>query len=132
MALAVGGSLSNVCDAYVDRRYSILFYVLLLTLVATPVLGALKFSGALIESLLAASLLAAILPVNAVRNRPFLLIALLTVWLTRPLTVWLQHRVLSAITLLIWTLVGLIAAAAALHFAMRAKRVDSEHLYAAL
>jgi voltage-gated potassium channel Kch len=86
----------------------------------------------LIESLLAASLLAAILPVNAVRNHPSLLIALLTVWLTRPLTVWLQHRVLSAITLLFWTLIGLLAAAAALHFAMRAKRVDSEHLYAAL
>jgi ion channel len=132
MALAVGGSLRDVSDAYIDRRYSILFYILLLTLLATPVLSTLKFSGAVIESLLATSLLAAILPVNAVRSRPPLLIALLAVWLTRPLTVWLQHRVLSAITLLIWTLVGLLAAATALHFAMRAKRVDSEHLYAAL
>jgi len=132
MALAVGGSLHKVMDAYADCRYSILFYLLFLTLLATPVLSAFKFSGALIESLLAASLLAATLPVNAVRSRPALLISLLAVWLTRPLTIWLQQRVLSAFTLLIWTLVGLLAAIAALRFAMRATRVDSEHLYAAL
>src|SRR5215467_7384246 len=132
MTLAAGGSLRKVAAVYVDRRYSILFFTLFLTLLVTPVLSALKFSGTLIEALLAASLLAAILPVNSVRGRPFLLIALLAVWFTRPLTAWLQHRVLSAITLLIWTLVGLLAAVAALHFAMRAKRVDSEHLYAAL
>jgi voltage-gated potassium channel Kch len=61
-----------------------------------------------------------------------LLITLVAVWLTRPLTVWLNHRLLSAFTLLIWTLVGLLAAVAALRYAMRASQVDSEHLYAAL
>jgi len=131
MTTAISG-LRKFALAYVDRRYSILFYILILTLLATPVLGALKFSGAFIESLLAACLLAAILPVNAVRRRRSLLVALVAVWLTRPLTVWLHHQVLSAITLLIWTLVGLLAAAAALRYAMRATKVDSEHLYAAL
>jgi voltage-gated potassium channel len=90
------------------------------------------FSGALLESFLAASLLAAILPVSEVRSRPYLLLIMVAVWLMRPLTVWLDRPSLSAVTLGIWTLIGLFAAAAALRFAMRAARVDAEHLYAAL
>jgi hypothetical protein len=35
-------------------------------------------------------------------------------------------------TLGLWTLIGMLAAAAALRFAMRATSVDAEHLYAAL
>ena len=94
--------------------------------------SALKFSGTLLESLLATSLLAAILPVTAVRSRAYLLLAVGLVWLARPVTVWLDHLVLSAITLGIWILIGLAAAAAALRYAMRAGQVDAEHLYAAL
>lgn len=131
--------MSGVTDApsglgytYLRRRYTILFYTLLFTMVASPILISLKFSGIVIEWLLAATLLAAILPVGAVRSRPYLLVALALVWLARPLTEWLDHQVLSAIVLGIWTLVGLLAAAAALRFAMRATQVDAEHLYAAL
>jgi voltage-gated potassium channel len=36
------------------------------------------------------------------------------------------------ITLGVWTIVGLLAAASALKFAMNARMVDTEHLYAAL
>jgi Ion channel len=125
-------SLRGLGSAYVRRRYAILFYTLLLTLVAAPVLSALKLSGTLVEALLAFSLLAAIMPVNGVRSRRSLLAVMMVVWLARPLTEWLEHRVLSALTLGIWTLIGLLAAAAALRFAMRATQVDSEHLYAAL
>jgi ion channel len=46
--------------------------------------------------------------------------------------VWLDHPILSAMTLTIWTVIGLVAAAGALRFAMRARLVDAEHLYAAL
>ena len=81
---------------------------------------------------LAASLLAAILPVREVRSRPYLLVALLVIWLVRPVTLWLNHPTLSALTLLVWTLIGILAAAAALRFTMRATQVDAEHLYAAL
>jgi hypothetical protein len=52
-------------------------------MVAAPIFSALNFSGALIETLLVACLLAAILPVGAVRNRPYLLIAIVVVWLAR-------------------------------------------------
>jgi hypothetical protein len=63
--------------------------------------------------LLAACLLVAILPVGAVRDRPYLLMAIVLVWLARLVTVWLDHRVPSEMTLGIWTLIGLLAAAAA-------------------
>src|SRR5215469_7507843 len=126
------GSLGGLVRAYLRRRYTILFYTLLLTLLSVPVLSALKLSGILLESLLAASLLTAILPVSEVRSRLFPLVTMALVWLARPVTIWLDHPVLSAMTLGLWTLVGLVAAAAALRFAMRATQVEAEHLYAAL
>ena len=36
--------------AYLHRRYKILFYTLLFTLMSAPILSALKFSGTLLES----------------------------------------------------------------------------------
>jgi voltage-gated potassium channel Kch len=45
---------------------------------------------------------------------------------------WLHHPTLSVITLGIWTLIGLLAAVAALRYAFRARTIDAEHLYAAL
>ena len=131
-ASGANGDLPGLARTYLRRRYTILFYTLLVTMVAAPIFSALKFSGTLIESLLAACLLAAILPVGAVRNRPYLLVAILVVWLARLVTDWLDHRVLSEMTLGIWTLIGLLAAVASLRFAISAKQVDAEHLYAAL
>jgi hypothetical protein len=122
----------GLLNSYLRRRYTILFYTLLVTLVSAPILSALKFTGTLLEMLLAASLLVAIMPVTSIRSRPYLLVAMIIVWLGRPVTVWLKHSFLSEMTLGIWTLVGLLAAAAALRFAMAASNVDSEHLYAAL
>jgi Ion channel len=119
-------------SAYLPRRYAILFYTLLLTMVAAPVFAAFELRGALIEFFLAANLLAAVLPVGSARNSPALLTAIAAVWLARPLTAWFDHPALSAMTLGLWTLIGLFAAAGALRFAMRAASVDEEHLYAAL
>lgn len=126
------GDLPGLARTYLRRRYMILFYTLLVTMVAAPVFTALNFSGTLIEALLAACLLAAILPVGAVRNRPYLLLAIVVVWLARLVTAWLDHRVLSEMALGIWTFIGLLAAIAALRFAIGATQVDAEHLYAAL
>lgn len=132
-AATVGlGALHNFGRAYFRRRYTILFYALVLTVLASPVMASFGLSGALIESLLAASLLAAVMPVNAGPSRRLLLAVMLAVWLARPATSWLGHRVLSAMTLGVWTLIGLFAAAVALRFAMGGTRVDAEHLYAAL
>lgn len=119
-------------QTYLRRRYALLFYTLLFTFVSAPILSSLKFNGTLEEMLLAACLLAAILPLSAVRTRPYLLAALGAVWLARPVAEWLDRPLISALTLAVWTLIGLLAAAAALQFAMRAVEIDAEHLYAAL
>jgi hypothetical protein len=117
---------------YLRNRHRILFYTVLLALVSAPILSALKFSGILIESFLAANLLAAIMPISGVRSRPYLMLGLVAIWLVRPFTFWLEHPTLSAATLAVWTAIGLLAAATALRFAMSATKVDAEHLYAAL
>lgn len=126
------GGLRALAGTYLCRRYTILFYVLLLTMVAVPLITTFGLTGALIELLLAASLLAAVMPVGAVRSRRRLLIATVLVWVARPMTAWFDHPALSAMTLGLWTLIALFAAAGALRFAMAATRVDAEHLYAAL
>lgn len=128
---AIGG-LRALGSAYLCRRYAILFYTLLLTMVAAPVFAAFELKGALIELFLAASLLAAVLPVSTGKDRRVLLTIVAAVWLARPATAWFDHPALSAMTLVMWTLIGLFAAAGALRFAIGAMRVDAEHLYAAL
>jgi hypothetical protein len=117
---------------YLRRRYTILFYTLVLTMVASPIIASIGWRGALIESLLAVNLLAAVMPLNAGRSREYLLAAMVALWLARPLTAWLGHSTLSKMTLAAWTLIGLLAAAGALRFAMSGTRVDAEHLFAAL
>jgi hypothetical protein len=126
------GSLHALQSAYLPRRYAVLFYTLLFTMVAAPVFAAFELKGVLIEFFLAANLLAAVIPVGTARSRPALLTATALVWLARPVTAWFDHPALSAMSLGLWTLIGMFAAAGALRFAMRAKSVDAEHLYAAL
>jgi voltage-gated potassium channel len=109
-----------------------LFYVLVFTIVASPVMAAFGLSGAVIESLLAVSLLAAVMPAAKGKARALLLVAMIALWLARPITAWLGHQRMSEATLSGWTFIGLFAAAAALRFAMRGTKVDAEHLFAAL
>ena len=54
-----GASLHELAPKYLRNRHRILFYTVLLTLVSAPILSALEFNGILIESFLAANLLAA-------------------------------------------------------------------------
>jgi voltage-gated potassium channel Kch len=126
------GGLRAVWRTYLRRRYTILFYVLLLTMVAVPLVAAMELTGALMEFFLAATLLAAVMPVGSVKSRRVLLVVVPLVWLARPVTAWFDHPALSAMTLGLWTLLGLFAAVNALRFALRARQVDAEHLYAAL
>jgi len=126
------GAVRSLGENYLKHRYTILFYALIFTLLASPVIAAFGLSGALIESLLAASLLMAVMPVTAGKIRSLLLVAMIALWLARPVTAWLGHPTLSEMTLGAWTLIGLFAAAAALRFAMRGVKVDAEHLFAAL
>ena len=119
-------------NAYLCRRYAILFYTLLLTTVAVPLVAALELSGAIIDLLLAANLLAAVIPVSTGRSRRVLLAILAVLWLARGATAWFGHPAVSVLTLGLWTLLAMFAAGGALRFTMRAATVDVEHLYAAL
>lgn len=135
MSQAIGiraAGLRALGNAYLCRRYAILFYTLLLTMVAVPLVAAFELSGAFVEFFLAASLLAGVMPVTTAKGRRILLTIMVAVWLARPATAWFDHRALSAMTLGFWTLIAMFAAASALRFAMRARSVDLEHLYAAL
>jgi hypothetical protein len=126
------GAVQSLARGYLNRRYTILFYALVFTLLASPVIAALGLSGTLIESFLAACLLAAVMPVSEGKTRTLLLGVMIALWLARPLTAWLGYTTLSEMTLGIWTFIGLFAAVAALRFAMRGAKVDAEHLSAAL
>ena len=118
--------------AYFQRRFHILFYSLLLTLVAAPASGTLGLDAGLLEVFLAANLLIAVTSVGTRRGWRVLLVTLATLWAARLATIWLDHPVLSVISLGTWTVLGLFASAGALRFAMRARFVDAEHVYAAL
>ena len=124
--------LVRATGVYLRRRYAILFYSLLLTLIAAPTLAALNLSGDLYELFLAASLLAAVLPIGTGKSRHALLTVTIAAWLVRAVTAWFDDHVLSMTTLGIWTIIGLMAAAGAMRFALRASIIDAEHLYAAL
>ena len=124
--------LEALWNVYLQRRYAFLFYTLFFTMLAPPVLAVLGLTGIVIEFFLAANLLAAVMPFSATRPRHVLIAVTLVMWIARPLSAWFDHPVLSAVTLGVWTSIGLFAAASALRFAMGAKTVDAEHLYAAL
>lgn len=119
-------------NAYFGQRYAILFYTLLLTLVASPLVAAFELSGTLIDVFLGVNLIAAALPAHAGLHRQLLLAAIIIAWLARSAIAWFDHPSMAALILGFWTLIGLSAAATALRFAMRARQIDSEHLYAAL
>ncbi len=132
-AAAVGANrLHELGEAYFRRRYAILFCSLLLTLAGAPISIALGGDAEGIKFFLAANLVAAVLPVGLRAGR-YVLLGLLAVEVAmRATTVWRGIPELSAGGLVVWTVVGLFAAASAGRFALRARSVDSEHLYAAL
>jgi voltage-gated potassium channel Kch len=72
------------------------------------------------------------MPVSTGRGRRVLLAILAVLMLARAATAWFGYPAFSAVTLGLWALLAMFAAAAALRFAMRAEMVDAEHLYAAL
>jgi hypothetical protein len=118
--------------AYVRNRYAILFYTLLLTMSAAPLAATFNLPGAFIEFFFAANLLAAVMPGTAGSGRGTLLGLTAAIWLGRRLAAWLNQPALSAMILGAWTIIGLMAAANVLRFALRAKQIHAEHVYAAL
>jgi len=121
----------EVAGTYVRKRYAILFYLLLFTFVASPVLAAFNRRGIIIELLLATTLSVAVLPMHTGNARRILFVLVATAVAGRLLTASFGEA-FSSISHGIFTLVGLLAAANALRSALRATSIESEHIYAAL
>lgn len=117
---------------YAHRHYAILFYSLLATLAAGPLLDAFGLDTRLLEILLGVNLLAAVIPLRSMSQRGLLLAALVVATLIRIGAEYSGSTQAVTASLAMWSAIALVAAAGAIRFAMRAKSVDREHLYAAL
>jgi Ion channel len=126
---------SGVCGLWhtcLNWRYAILSYSLLLTLAVQPLRKAVGFHGDVLELFLAINLLAAVVPIRGRKTRMVLLPFLVVALVGRGGTAWLHQAALVPMHLALWTVVALLAAASALRFALGARVVDREHLYAGL
>ena len=118
--------------AYYRRRYTILFYSLLLTIAAGPLFASMGLGTDLIELFLAINLVAAVIPIGSHSGRRLLLGILIAALIIRLATGWLNQTTLAAAILMIWTMVAIIAAGVALRFSFSARSVDRQHVDAAL
>ena len=115
---------------YVRMRYAMLFYSLLITFVASPILGTFHVESNPLHILLALNILLALTPMRRVNVRRTLITLVVTTWIVRLLIAYLGDVFSSVLT--IWTFVGLFAAANALRTVLVAKSIRSEEIYAAL
>lgn len=113
-------------------RYAVLFYTLLLTLVIMPVASTFRWDVTAIETLLGFSLLAAVMPLSTAKSRRILFSIIVVLLLVRPLATQVHQTAVSDGVLRLWSVIALLAAAAALRFVLKATRINSEHIYAAL
>jgi hypothetical protein len=118
--------------AYGRHRYAVLFYTLLVTLGAAPLLAALHFSTDLLQILLVWSLLAALLGVPGQRWRGLLMVVAAIALGLRAAPTAAVGSGLAAGALAAACAITVLAGVSALRFAMRTASVDAEHLYAAL
>ena len=117
--------------AYLARRYGVLFYSLLLTLCAAPGLVALGFDTGALQVFIAVNLVLAVMGGATRPLAPLLLLVVAALGVRLAATV-LRSDALASATLPFWSVLGLIAVAAAVRFALRGAAIDAEHLYAAL
>jgi len=123
---------SALWAAYLRRRYAILFYSVLLVLVPIPMASTIGMPQVAMKLLLGACLLAAVLPNGTRRTRRLLIAAVALLVVVRFASDRGYVPVDSGWVLGLYGLIGLLAAAAALRFAVSADVVNSEIVYAAL
>lgn len=117
---------------YQRSRYTILFYALLVTLIAMPAATTIGLSAVTIKVLLGLTLFAAVMPNATKRTRYLLLTAVLLLIFARFASDEGAVKLNPAFVLVAVGLTGLAAAGGALRFAVRSESVDSETIYAAL
>jgi hypothetical protein len=126
------GDLVHAVRWYGTHQHAILFYSILLTLAAAPVLGSLRGDGALLELFLALNLSAAVLR-REDRGRHWApTLTLVGVIGLRVVAGALDSPGLRALAHALWIGLALLAAVGTVRFALRGRGVSAEHLYAAL
>ena len=117
---------------YLQHRYGVLFYSLLLTMVGTPISKALGLTGLGLQFFLGVNLLAATPSIDSETGHRLPLVFVTTAVLLGISSFWIGHVVLSTATFLAWTVIALYAVFGALRFVLRSSTITFEHLYAAL
>ena len=118
--------------AYGRRRYAILFYALLVMLVAGPVVASFNLPQIAIKLLFAACLMLAVLPSTTKRSRVLLLSLIGLLILVRLVSESDEVPIEFGPVLALYALTGLVAAAGTLRFAVTSPKVDAETIHAAL
>jgi Ion channel len=122
---------SRLASLHRSHRYAILFYILLVALAASPLLTALGFGADLLQIVLAFSLFVALIEVPGRGRMLLLLVAAVAVGLriVPASTVGAEGAIgaLAAVSVL-----ALFAVARTIRFALRAREIDAERIYAAL
>lgn len=122
----------SLFEEYLRRPYRILLLSLLVTLVAAPVASEFQLRTWPIELLLIVNLAVAAVGYERPRGRHQLLAVVLLTAVLRILGRWLHVEAAATAATLISVALTFFAAAAALRFALRGRKVDSERLSAAL
>ena len=124
--------LHALVSGYRHRRFAVLFFSLILTLVANPLLEAIGPDLNVLETFLALNLLSAIL--SGVVGGHWRILATLGALclMLRGISAAFGNPVVLSASEAIWAVAGLLACIATLHFVLRKGAVDSERIYAAL
>jgi hypothetical protein len=118
--------------AYNRSRYAILFYALLLTLIAMPIASTIGLPTTFVRILVSACLLSAVMPNAPKHMRVGLFVGVILLIVARFASESDAVPLDSGIMLAIVGFTGLAAAAGTLRFVVSTRAVDSETLYAAL
>ena len=119
-------------QAYDRRRYAILFFSLLVTMILMPIVTTSGLRATVIKLLLGICLFAAVMPNATKRSRRILFMAIALLVTARAASEYGYLPVNPALVLSLVGLTGLAAAGGALRFALRAKAVNEEAVFAAL
>lgn len=114
------------------HRYAVLFCALLATIAIGPVLEAMHFGDATMETLLSITLVAAVFPMVVMRRRWAMLVLVGVALLLRGLASQLDSAMIWVAGALLWGAVAMVAAFGAVRYALSSVRVNAEHLFAAL
>src|SRR5688572_15843604 len=99
---------STFWEAYLPRRYAVLFYTLLLMLVAIPMAATIGLPQAAMKLLLGVCLLAAVLPNGTKRTRHVLIAAIVLLILVRFASEGGYFPLASGLVLGLYGLIGLL------------------------